>query len=104
MKKMGLSGLYHVVAPEAISKYEFGVRIAELFGFDPALIQPSSVAQAGLRATRSANMTLSIAKLQQVLPHAVPNIQQGLEHFLALYQENYPENLRALSADTPLAS
>lgn len=97
MMEMDLKGLYHAVAPEAISKYEFGVRIAEVFGFDPNLIRPVSVNQAGLRATRSPNMTLSVAKLQQIFPQPLPDIRQGLQRFVALYREGYSERLRSMN-------
>ena len=38
-----LSGLYHVVGSEALTKYDFGTRIARQFGFDPGLVIPKSV-------------------------------------------------------------
>jgi uncharacterized damage-inducible protein DinB len=36
-------GLYHVFSAECLSKYDFGVRIAERFGLDASLIAPVSV-------------------------------------------------------------
>lgn len=104
MMQLELSGLYHVVAPQAISKYEFGVQIAQAFGLDANRIRPISVAEAGLRAARSPKMTLSVAKLQRVLPQPLPTICQGLQRFVALYQEGYPDRLRAMSAADALAS
>ena len=52
------SGLYHVVSSECLSKYEFGVRLAEKFGLDASLIAPQSVAGSGFKAARSLNLTL----------------------------------------------
>ncbi len=102
MIQLDLSGLYHVVAPEAISKYEFGVQLAQAFGLDANLVRPTSVTQAGLRAARSPNMTLSVAKLQSVFPRPLPTIHQGLQRFVALYREGYPERLRSMSQTSSL--
>ena len=40
MLEKDLSGLYHVVGSEAMTKYDFGVKIARQFGFDEGLIRP----------------------------------------------------------------
>lgn len=81
MLEKELSGVYHVVSPEAMSKYDFGVRIAEKFGFDAGLIAPISVENAGLAGARSPNLTLRTDKLQAALGHELPNISDGLEKF-----------------------
>jgi dTDP-4-dehydrorhamnose reductase len=36
------SGLYHLSGPERVSVYEFACTIAEVFGYDPSLIEPVS--------------------------------------------------------------
>jgi dTDP-4-dehydrorhamnose reductase len=99
MIRLDLSGVYHVVAPQSISKYEFGVGLARAFGFNERLICPSSVHEAGLRAARSPKMTLSVAKLQKVFPKPLPDIPQGLQRFVALYREGYPERLRSMNRE-----
>lgn len=38
MLGLGLSGLYHTVSSECLTKYDFAVRLARRFGFDPALV------------------------------------------------------------------
>ncbi|MEA3351519.1 MAG: SDR family oxidoreductase [Chloroflexota bacterium] len=92
----GLRGLYHVVSPECLSKYAFGVAIAQKFGFDPALISPTSVREAGLGATRSPQLTLRIDKLIHDLEQSPPDISTSLERFYTLYQQGYPQKLRAM--------
>jgi hypothetical protein len=42
MLQKRLSGIYHVYAPESLSKYDFGVRLAQEFGLDASLIRPIS--------------------------------------------------------------
>ncbi|MBL7161544.1 MAG: SDR family oxidoreductase [Anaerolineales bacterium] len=99
MLDKGLSGLYHVVSSESISKYDFGVAIARRFGFDPDLITPISVTQSGLRAVRSPNLTLRVDKLIHDLGVVPPGLSPAIERFYTLYQQGYPQMLRTLCLD-----
>jgi dTDP-4-dehydrorhamnose reductase len=92
----GLRGLYHVFSPECLSKYDFGVQIARKFGLDPGLIAPQSVLAASLTAKRSPNLTLRVDKLTQALGESPPTVSTGLERFYELYQQGYPQGVRAL--------
>ena len=92
-----LTGLFHVVSSECIPKYDFGIALARQFGLDEGLISPASVAQAGLKAARSPNLTLRNAKLAQALQQAIPNVSTGLQGFYTLYQQGFPQKLRALT-------
>lgn len=94
MLEKGLSGLYHAVGSEAITKYEFGLRIARQFKFDEDLIRPVSVDSAGLRARRSHNLRLSIHKLSTNLGLEIPGVSTGIEKFYTQYQQGYPQKIR----------
>jgi dTDP-4-dehydrorhamnose reductase len=94
MLEKGLSGLYHVVSPDCMSKYDFGVSIAEKFGLDAGLIAPVSVAEGGLAAARSPNLTLKSDKLAGALGSPLPRIEAGLSRLYALQQKGYPTMLR----------
>ena len=91
-----LSGLYHVASGEALSKHDFGQRIAKRFGLDGSLIEPVSWKEAGLKAVRSPNLTLNIDKLRKVLGGEPPTQDQSLERFYELYRSGYPQKLHAL--------
>lgn len=91
-----LNGIYHVVSQECISKYDFGVRLAELFSLDAALIRPTRVAESGLKAARSPRLTLRSKKLSTALGAALPTVSTGLERFYTLYQQGYPQKLREM--------
>lgn len=93
----GWSGLMHVVSGEALSKYEFGVRLARQFGLEPDLIQPVSVQQGGLAAARSPNLTLRNDKLLAAVG-APPSQAEGLRTFYEYYLQGYPARLQALRA------
>jgi dTDP-4-dehydrorhamnose reductase len=96
MLDAGLSGLYHAVGSECISKYEFGLRVARWFGLDESLIVPKSVQEGGLKAARSPNLTLRTDKLSQALGESLPGLSTGLDRFYTLYQQGYPHWIKQL--------
>jgi len=98
MLERGLTGVYHVVSPESISKYDFGVRIARLFGFDEGLIAPASVADSGLKAARSANLSLRGDKLIRDLGTIPPGQAAGLQKFYQQYRDGIPEKIRRMGS------
>jgi dTDP-4-dehydrorhamnose reductase len=99
MLELELSGLYHVVSSERTSKYDFGVALAEKFGFDSGLITPIQVAEAGLVAERSLNLTMNTEKLSEALGDPLPDIDSGLERLYRLYKEGYRERLKSQVAE-----
>lgn len=96
----GLKGLYHVVSSECSTKYDFGRRLARLFGYDEDLIQPASVSQAGLSAARSPNLTLRTDKLTRDLGKYPPDLSVGLQKFYQLYREGFPEKIRQMASSS----
>jgi dTDP-4-dehydrorhamnose reductase len=92
-----LSGLYHVLSGDSLSKYEFGAAIARRFSFDPALINPTSVKDAGLGASRSPNLTLKVGKLIHDLGESLPTVSTGIDRFYALYQQGYPQSVQQMA-------
>jgi dTDP-4-dehydrorhamnose reductase len=97
MLERKLSGLYHVVSSESLSKFEFGVRLAHRFNLDSQLINPTSVFKSGLKAARSPNLSLSSARLAAALEQPLPRVSTGLDRFYTLYQQGYPQLLRSLA-------
>ena len=95
MLEKNLSGIYHTIGSRAITKYEFGVAIANQFGFDAGLINPISVSDAGLTAKRSQNLRLSINKLSTALGREIPDFSTGLAKFYTQYQQGYPQKMRS---------
>jgi dTDP-4-dehydrorhamnose reductase len=91
-----LNGLYHVLSRESISKHAFGVRIAELFGYDPVLIKPTSIRTADFGAPRSPDLRMNTDKLSQALGIQLPGISDGLVRWFEQYQKGYPAQLGRL--------
>jgi dTDP-4-dehydrorhamnose reductase len=98
MLELRLSGLYHVVSSESLSKYDFGVRLAHRFNLDASLIKPTLVRQSGLKAVRSPNLSLRTDKLTLALGTSLPRISTGLDKLYTLYQQGYPHLLRSLES------
>jgi dTDP-4-dehydrorhamnose reductase len=94
MAQRGLSGIYHVVSSEALSKYDFGCRIARRFGLDESLIQPVSWVEAGLKAARSPRLTLRTDKLAAVLGEPLPGQAGSLDTFFAQFQTGLHNRIR----------
>ncbi len=95
MLQRNLSGLYHVVGGQAMSKYQFGVEIARTFGLREHLISPESVLSSSLTARRSHNLWLSTHKLSTDLGHEIPSFSTGLAEFYTQFQQGYPQKIRS---------
>ena len=95
MLQKNLSGLYHVVGAQPMSKYQFGMEIARRFGLREDLISPRSVEDAGLTAKRSHNLWLSTHKLSTDLGHEIPPFSTGLAEFYTQFQQGYPQKIRS---------
>jgi len=98
LAESGTSGVYHVVGGEAISKYDFGIKLAEKFGFDRGLISKAAFSKNQDVAPRGGQMTLSTLKLYENAGMTMPGVDESLEGFHALCAEHYPERLRSMLA------
>ena len=92
--ELRLNGIYHVVSREALSKYDFGCRVARLFGLDERLISPVSWKDGGLKAARSPNLNLRTDKLAAAFGSPLPDQAPGLDRFYQLYREGLREKIR----------
>ncbi|MBK9206967.1 MAG: SDR family oxidoreductase [Anaerolineales bacterium] len=95
MLQKNLSGLYHVVGPQAMSKYQFGVEIARRFSLKESEISPKSILSSNLTARRSHNLWLSTHKLSTALGESLPEFSTGLDEFFTQYQQDYPQKIRS---------
>lgn len=90
-----LTGLYHVVGAQAMSKYQFGIEIARKFHLKESDITPKSVAFGGLIAKRSNNLSLSTRKLSTDLGEIMPEFSTGLNEFYTQFEQGYPQKIRS---------
>lgn len=99
MLAKGLRGLYHVVGPQPMSKYQFGVEIARKFGLNDSEISPKSIATSSLIARRANNLYLSTNKLSTDLGVVLPSFSTGLDLFYTQFQQGYPQKLRSFAQE-----
>jgi dTDP-4-dehydrorhamnose reductase len=74
---LNASGLFHVVGTERISKYDFGVLVAETFGFSTIHLKADSVMGKEGSIIRSSDLSLSNDKIKS-LGINLPSVRDGL--------------------------
>ncbi len=98
MVEKNLSGLFHTVNRECLSKYDFGCRIARQFGLDERLVTPVSWLDGRLVAPRSPNLRLKVDKLEKALGELLPDQAAGLNRFYAQCQDGFAEKIRKMGS------
>ncbi len=94
MLEKNLSGLYHLVGAQAMSKYQFGVEIARKFSLQEDEISPKSILASSLTARRAHNLALSTHKLSTDLGETLPEFSTGLDEFYTQYKQGFPQKIR----------
>jgi len=89
-----LSGIYHVVSPDHLSKYDFGMLISEKFNLDGSLISPESYLKGNLKAKRSPNLFLDVSKLLST-GIEIPNVALAVDHFYSSYTDGYSDRIQS---------
>jgi dTDP-4-dehydrorhamnose reductase len=95
MMDRGLSGIYHVVSSERISKYDFARRVAMTFNLGMDCVAPMSMAAAKLRAPRPVDPSLSTEKIRAALGKSMPDVDTGLRSFRASHESGYRDQLKS---------
>jgi dTDP-4-dehydrorhamnose reductase len=73
------AGLYHIGGANAVSRNEFALKTAEVFGLSPALIQKAKTAELNQAAQRPLNTSLVTAKAEKELDLHPMTLAEGLE-------------------------
>ena len=74
------TGKLHIGTRDSISKYNFGIYLAELFGFSAAGIKPVSVDSFAFKARRPKNVSLDITKADSIFG-SLPTAEDELAKF-----------------------
>ena len=91
---LNLSGIFNCASRTAMSKYEFGLKIAELFSFSQDLIEPISVDQFHFAAQRAKDLSLNVSKLSRTLKTELPSIEECLIAFYQHYTEKLAKEIK----------
>ncbi len=71
-------GIFNVVSNERISKYEFGLMVADIFGLDASLILKGKIEDRLELVQRPKDLSLSNRKLIHFLKTSIPSIQDQI--------------------------
>ena len=85
--ELNASGIFNVSSNERISKYDFGCRIARIFGYSTDLIINSSIDNCKGLVLRPKDMSLSNHKLTTYTGKVIPSIDKQLELLKKLRDE-----------------
>ena len=95
-----LSGTYNCASSDSCSKFEFGRRLAERFGFNKRLIQPAKLADVGFAAPRGNDLSLDTSKLKEALSHSLPTIHESMEEFYSDFTKGILQQIKHNNANT----
>ena len=76
------SGIYHLTSSTPLSKYDFGIAVANALGADNNFIEAGLLSADPLLANRGHNLSLSVAKLEALVGHAIPTTTEGIARAL----------------------
>ena len=79
----GASGLFHAVSSTPLSKYDFGLTVASAAALPADSMAAGSLADATGLAPRGHNLSLSTAKIEEVVGRAMPTSEAGVHRALA---------------------
>ncbi|MGQ0666816.1 MAG: SDR family oxidoreductase [Nitrospiraceae bacterium] len=90
------TGIFHVVGDDRISKYEFGLKIAEGFNLPPDSIKPGFLADRHELVRRPLDMSLSNRKACRVLGRKLGGIDEHIARLLGQEQTGVVKEIQAL--------
>jgi dTDP-4-dehydrorhamnose reductase len=92
--QLGASGTLNVGGSVPVSKFDFAVQVADVFGHDKLLVQEARMSEASLVAPRPHDSTMDIAKLLGVLGHSIPRLEDDLGEQKQLLENGFVERLK----------
>lgn len=81
-----LPGVYHTAGAEPCDRVSFGQKLCAVFGFDPALITPSKLADLKLASPRPLHSALTTRKVSELLSAKPLGIDEQLRRFHAAWR------------------
>ncbi len=73
------SGTFHVVGDECGNRFDFSIKLAEIFGFDCTLISPLKTAELNQKAPRPLNSSFELDKLYSEIDFKLSGIEEGIK-------------------------
>jgi dTDP-4-dehydrorhamnose reductase len=96
-----LGGLFHATGAESLTKYDFALAAADVFGLSLQAVTARSVDAAGLAAKRPKYMSLSSQALSRRLGMRLADAREGLEMMRREYEEGWAARIKARRSAPP---
>lgn len=74
----GLTGIFHAVCPESSTRYEFAVKVAEVFGLDKSLVIPATMHDSDALAFRPKTLILDTTSTSEALNTRLLGFEEGI--------------------------
>lgn len=85
--KKNLDGIYNATGSESISRYDFAIKICDVFGFDKSLIVRKTTEELQQAAKRPLNCSTDSSKIQKALNYHPPSLNDSLRELKVLFDE-----------------
>lgn len=90
------SGIFNVSGDERVSKYDFGLRIAEMFGLDASLIRPGLITDRASLVRRPVDMSLSNALARETLGRGFGGVDDQLTRLRQQEEDGFAQEVQAV--------
>jgi len=87
-----INGIFNIAGSEIVSRYEFGLKIAELTNYDKSKIKAVPNSYFREIAPRPKNTSFDITKIKTILNYIPVKIETGIK-FLLLTKDNYEKSI-----------
>jgi len=91
-----VSGIFNVVGDERLSKYEFGMKLAESYGLDKSYILKGDFLNQSNLVRRPSDMSLSNEKVCKVLGRKMGSVEEQLKMLHQQYETGYAREIQVL--------
>ena len=90
-----LPGTFHTAGSEAVDRVSFGLKLCEVFGFDPGLIVPTRMAALNLPSPRPLRSALVTEKIQSILQAKPLGVDAQLRRFHTAFRNDVSKSAAA---------
>lgn len=78
----GVTGLYHSAGPVSLSRYEFSMKLVDVFGYDPELVFPIRTSELGQEARRPTDSSLDSSLIGDRVDLSMRPPSEAFEHMV----------------------
>ncbi|MEI6638244.1 MAG: SDR family oxidoreductase [Chlorobium sp.] len=90
------NGIFHVVGVDRISKYDFGLMLAERFNLDASLISPGNISDQPSLVQRPHDMSLSNNKIVNLFGRIIGSVSDDIEKLFLEESKGFTQELLRL--------